>query len=77
MIVFDPEAQRVGEDFNPLFSVLAILPSIPQALTFNLTKELTDKVPQNTLLLCQMGLQTIWLLILAVIFNDAKFDFSD
>ena len=77
LIVFDPQAVRVGESFNPLYSALSILPSIPNALFFNYSANLSERISKYNLLLCQMGISTIVLLILAVNIDDAQFNSSD
>ena len=44
LIVFDPSAFKIGQVVKPLYSVLSILPSIPNALYFNYSKTLQKEV---------------------------------
>ena len=77
LIVFDPKAIRVGQDFNPVNSALSILPSIPNALFFNYNDKLKKRIPLFQLLIQLMIYQTLISMILALLFNDAEFSIGD
>jgi hypothetical protein len=47
-MVMDPKAVRVGETFNPIKSIISITGSVPNALFFNYSKRVQDKIDEKT-----------------------------
>ena len=48
LMVMDPKAVRVGETFNPIKSIISITGSVPNALFFNYSKRVQDKIDEKT-----------------------------
>mmetsp|Transcript_4783 Transcript_4783/g.8206 ORF Transcript_4783/g.8206 Transcript_4783/m.8206 type:complete len:171 (-) Transcript_4783:161-673(-) len=73
----DPLALRVGEEFSISKSLLSMLTNFPGAAFWIINDYLGKKLDSLTKVVCQVYVNTLYLVIITMVVEGTRFDFTD